>query len=196
MKLVLASGSPRRRQLLGELGWNFIVEPSALKESRVPGESPENMVCRLAETKAADVFSRNRDAFVIGADTVVAIDGRALGKPADEDEAVRMIEMLQGRVHTVMTGVAVLAPDGRKLLSCEKTDVTFRKLSHEEAIAYVAQGESLDKAGAYAIQEKGTLLVESIRGCYFNVVGLPLEALSKMLAELGWTLAEQWRVNR
>ena len=196
MEIVLASGSPRRRQLLGELGWKFNVEPSRLKETSIAGESPENMVCRLAETKAADVFSRRASCWVIGADTVVVIDGRALGKPADSDEAVRMIELLQGRTHTVMTGVAVLAPDGRKLVRCEKTEVVFRQLSAEDARAYVAQGESMDKAGAYAIQEQGTLLVERINGCYFNVVGLPLEALSEMFAELGWPLSEQWRGNR
>ena len=196
MDIMLASGSPRRRQLLGELGWKFQVEPSRLKETAIAGEKPEEMVCRLAETKAADVFSRHGSCWVIGADTIVVIDGRVLGKPCCHEEAVSMIELLQGRTHTVMTGVAVLAPDGRRLVRCGRTEVVFRPLSHEEVRAYVAQGESMDKAGAYAIQERGTLLVERINGCYFNVVGLPLEVLSEMFAELGWPLAEQWRGNK
>ena len=193
MELFLASGSPRRRELLHDLGWSFTVEPARITETEVPGESAENMVRRLAETKAADVCSRHEGCWVIGADTVVVIDGRVLGKPKSREEAVSMICELQGRTHTVMTGVAVFSADGSRLTACEKTDVTFRPMSHDEAEAYVEQGESMDKAGAYAIQERGTLLVTRVNGCYFNVVGLPLERLSEMMAELGWPLASQWR---
>lgn len=192
--IILASGSPRRRALLSELGWRFKVKPAEIKERAVAGESPEAMVLRLAEEKAADVYAKHPSCWVIGADTVVVIDGRALGKPADNADAADMIKELRGRTHTVMTGVALFAPDGRKLTAVEKTDVTFRAMTDDEAAAYVEQGESLDKAGAYAIQDKGTLLVERINGCYFNVVGLPLERLSGMFAELGWTLSEQWRL--
>lgn len=193
INIILASGSPRRRELLRSLGWNFDVEEALIEEKINAGEGPEAMVRRLAESKAAEVYSRHPRSWVIGADTTVVIDGRMLGKPVDCDDAAIMIKMLQGRTHTVMTGVALFAPDGRKLICCEKTDVTFRKLYDTEIAAYVAQGESLDKAGAYAIQERGTLLVEHIEGCYFNVVGLPLERLSKMFAVLGWPLSEQWR---
>lgn len=193
MELFLASGSPRRRELLHDLGWSFTVEPARITETEIPGEGAENMVRRLAETKAADVRSRHDGCWVVGADTVVVIDGHVLGKPKNREEAVSMICELQGRTHTVMTGVAIFAADGNRLVACEKTDVTFRRMSRDEAEAYVAQGESMDKAGAYAIQERGTLLVTRVNGCYFNVVGLPLERLSEMMAELGWPLASQWR---
>ncbi len=192
MNIILASGSPRRRDLIKELGWKFKIEAALVEETSVVGEKPENMVCRLAESKAANVYSRHNSDWVIGADTIVVVDGKILGKPEDEKDAVRMIMQLQGKTHTVMTGVALFAPDGRKLIGVEKTDVTFRQMTETEAMAYVDQGESLDKAGAYAIQGRGTLLVERIKGCYFNVVGLPLERLSSMFSELGWSLSEQW----
>lgn len=192
LNIILASGSPRRRDLIKELGWKFKIEAALVEETSVVGEKPENMVCRLAESKAANVYSRHNSDWVIGADTIVVVDGKILGKPEDEKDAVRMIMQLQGKTHTVMTGVALFAPDGRKLIGVEKTDVTFRQMTDTEATAYVDQGESLDKAGAYAIQGRGTLLVERIKGCYFNVVGLPLERLSSMFSELGWSLSEQW----
>lgn len=150
---------------------------------------------RLAVSKALDVWRRTRANWVIGADTIVVIDGSVLGKPADEGDAKRMVRMLQGRTHTVMTGAAVVRPDGAMLSCVEKTQVTFRSMTEDEAEAYVEQGESMDKAGAYAIQGKGMLLVQRVDGCYFNVVGLPLERLSRMLAELGWPLSEQWRLR-
>lgn len=195
MKLVLASSSPRRQAFLRDLGWDFRIEPSNIDESYILGETPEEMALRLAVSKASDVWRRSRENWVIGADTIVVIDGSVLGKPVDEREAKRMILMLQGRTHTVMTGAAVVRPDGGTLSCVEKTDVTFRGMSEDEAEAYVEQGESMDKAGAYAIQGKGMLLVERVDGCYFNVVGLPLERLSRMLAELGWSLSEQWRLR-
>lgn len=195
MRLVLASSSPRRQAFLRDLGWDFHIEPSNIDESYILGETPEEMALRLAVSKALDVWRRSRENWVIGADTIVVIDGTVLGKPADEEEAKRMIRMLQGRTHTVMTGAAVVRPDGGMLSCVEKTDVTFRSMTEDEAEAYVEQGESMDKAGAYAIQGKGMLLVERVDGCYFNVVGLPLERLSRMLAELGWPLSEQWRLR-
>lgn len=195
MRLVLASSSPRRQAFFRDLGWDFHIEPSAIDESYILGESPEEMALRLAVSKASDVWRRSRANWVIGADTIVVIDGSVLGKPADERDAQRMICMLQGRTHTVMTGAAVFRPDGAMLSCVEKTQVTFRSMTEDEAAAYVEQGESMDKAGAYAIQGKGMLLVERVDGCYFNVVGLPLERLSRMLAELGWPLSEQWRLR-
>jgi septum formation protein len=193
MKIVLASGSPRRRALFSELGWDFVVEKALIDEVKIEGERPADMVCRLAEAKASEVFSRLGANWTVGADTTVVIGREVLGKPRGETEAVKMLSALQGRTHSVLTGVAVIAPDGRRLISYEKTDVTFRPLSSDEVTAYVAKGESPDKAGAYAIQGFGMLLVEKIDGCYFNVVGLPLTRLSKMFSELGWPLAEQWR---
>lgn len=195
MRLVLASSSPRRQAFLRDLGWDFHIEPSDVDESYILGESPEEMALRLAVSKASDVWQRSRENWVIGADTIVVIDGSVLGKPADERKAKRMICMLQGRTHTVMTGAAAIRPDGAMLSCVEKTQVTFRSMTEDDAEAYVEQGESMDKAGAYAIQGKGMLLVERVEGCYFNVVGLPLERLSRMLAELGWPLSEQWRLR-
>lgn len=196
MKLVLASASPRRQAFFRDLGWDFQIEVSEVGETRLAGELPEDMVLRLAEAKAADVWSRlGQEDWVVGADTTVAIGGVILGKPSDARHAVQMIRTLGGRTHDVLTGVAVIRPDGARLSCAEKTEVTFRAMTEAEAEAYVEQGESMDKAGAYAIQGKGMLLVDHIKGCYFNVVGLPLERLSEMLAKLGWPLSEQWRVR-
>ena len=179
--------------LLRELGWNIKVKASSTEESAVPGESPEDMVCRLAHTKALSVNKEFPGSWVIGADTVVATEDQILGKPSGPEDALNMIKMLQGKTHTVLTGVALIAPNGRKLVEAEKTLVKFRPLDEKEISSYVGSGESFDKAGAYAIQGQGMLLVESIEGCYFNVVGLPLMRLSRMFADLGWPLSEQWR---
>lgn len=194
-EIVLASGSPRRRELLAELGWKFSIDSHHGEEVKIEGEPPEKMVMRLSREKASSVAARNQGRWIIGADTVVVIDGKDLGKPTDKEDAVRMVALLSGRTHTVITGVTLLAPDGRSLVRAEKTAVTFRKMSDKEVRDYVARGESMDKAGAYAIQGYGTLLVEKIDGCYCNVVGLPLECLSRMFESLGWPLSEQWRGN-
>lgn len=178
--------------MLRELGWGFNVIVSEISEEHANGELPEELVGRLSGAKAGDVWRRT-GGWVIGADTVVVTEGQILGKPAGFADSVRMIMALQGRAHTVMTGVTAVAPRGNSLTCVEKTEVVFRALTEAEAVAYVQQGESADKAGAYAIQGRGALLVESIKGCYFNVVGLPLQRLSRMLQELGWPLSEQWR---
>lgn len=191
--IILASGSPRRRELLSGLGWEFRVEPSRIKEKKIDGESPDRLVRRLATEKAEEVASRFPDNWVIGADTVVVIGDSVLGKPHSVDEAESMLRLLSGRMHSVFTGVALISPEGRLSAEAEETHVFFRRLSLDEIAAYVACGESMDKAGAYAIQDKGTLLAEKVEGCYFNVVGLPLSLLSGMFAAMGITLAEQWR---
>ena len=179
--------------LLRELGWNINVKVPSTEEYAVPGESPKEMVCRLAHTKALSVNKEFPGSWVIGADTVVATEDQILGKPSGPEDALNMIKMLQGKTHAVLTGVALIAPDGRKMVEAEKTFVKFRPLDEIEITCYVDSGESFDKAGAYAIQGQGMLLVESIEGCYFNVVGLPLMRLSRMFADLGWPLSEQWR---
>lgn len=193
-KIILASGSPRRRELLAGLGWNFEVIPPQVDEKKIDGEPPAELVKRLAEEKASSVASRFLGNWVLGADTVVALEGRILGKPNSEGEAAEMIAELSGRTHSVFTGVALITPDGRKLINAEETRVTFRPLEKEDILAYIALGESMDKAGAYAIQERGTLLAERIDGCYFNVVGLPLFRVSQMFAEMGIALSEQWGI--
>lgn len=190
--LILASGSPRRRAMLTGLGWDFTACPSPAEEEIVPGETPDEAVMRLATDKGRAVARDWPDHIVLAADTVVVLDGQILGKPCDRDEALDMLRALSGRTHRVLTGLALFLGD-RSLVGAETTEVVFRSLPDDALRAYVATGESDDKAGAYGIQGKGALLVSSITGCYFNVVGLPLARLSRMLLELGIDMKQQWR---
>lgn len=186
LRVRLASSSPRRRALLTDLGWGLEVLSPDVDESRCPGEGPAGLCERLARLKAA-ACAADGDLPVVAADTIVVIDGLVLGKPADRREACAMLRRLQGRTHEVMTGLAVSWRG--QLLSCvERTSVTFRPLSEEAVCAYAASGEGDDKAGAYAIQGLGALLVSGIRGDYFNVVGLPLCRLGQMMESLGFCL--------
>lgn len=185
-RIVLASASPRRRALLDDLGLDFAVEPASFDEESVPVTSPVEWAKALADGKALEVARRHPDALVIGADTIVVIDGRILGKPKGPEDAHHMLRTLSGRTHTVYTGVSVRCLDrGWHALEAEGTDVTFGPLSDETIARYVATGEPLDKAGAYGIQGYGATLVKSVHGCYFNVVGLPLYRLARMLARFG-----------
>jgi septum formation protein len=187
--IVLASGSPRRRELLKGLGWDFEVAVSEADESALPGETPEALCVRLAEAKATAVAesrkrSRSRKkALVIGADTIVVVDGEILGKPRDMPESLSMTRRLQGRSHEVLTGLALLWGE-TALRGLERTTVRFRPLDDAALQAYAGTGEGMDKAGAYAVQGKGALLVSSIEGDYFNVVGLPLCRLGLMIEEM------------
>jgi len=187
-RLVLVSTSPRRNALLREAGIPFdAVAPRDVAEDFPPGEPPRETVTRHARAKARSVAADYPGRLLLGADTIVVLEGVVFGKPADEDEARAMLAFLQGRTHTVFTGLAVVDAAGRReLTDAEATDVTMRPLIVEEITAYVATGEPLDKAGAYAIQGRGALLVERIDGDYFNVVGLPLYRLSRMLASFGY----------
>ena len=186
MSIILASQSPRRRQLLGQIGLDhFIVRPARGEEVMDPALSPAQLVEELSRQKAREVAGASDPGdLVIAADTVVAIDGRVLGKPHDREEACAMLSALSGREHTVYTGVTVCRDD-RMLTQHEATQVRFRSLSPREIQAYVDSGEPMDKAGAYGVQELGALLVEGIRGDYFNVVGLPLCRLGQMLSQFG-----------
>lgn len=185
-RIVLASASPRRRELLSDLKLSFEIEPAKFDEASVPVTTPEEWVRAVARAKALEVASRHPDALVIGADTAVLIDGEILGKPRDAAEAQQMLRRLAGRTHRVVTGVAVcLLVRDRELVHVEATDVTFGPLSDEQIARYVATGEPMDKAGAYGIQGFGATLVREVRGCYFNVVGLPLYSLARMLGEFG-----------
>ena len=186
MSIILASQSPRRRQLLGQIGLDhFIVRPARGEEIMDPALSPAQLVEELSRQKAREVAGASAPGdLVIAADTVVAIDGRVLGKPHDREEACAMLSALSGREHTVYTGVTVCRDD-RMLTQHEATQVRFRPLSPREIQAYVDSGEPMDKAGAYGVQELGALLVEGIRGDYFNVVGLPLCRLGQMLSQFG-----------
>lgn len=179
--VVLASGSPRRRELLGQMGvTEFEVLPAQGEESAPEGLTPDKLVEQLALQKAKEVFALRRDCTVIGADTVVVLDGQVLGKPRDEEDAVRMLTALSGRSHEVYTGMAVLS-GGKALTHAECTRVEFRVLTEAEIRAYVATGEPMDKAGAYGIQGKACVFIRGIQGDYYNVVGLPVCALHEML---------------
>ncbi len=185
-EIVLASASPRRRELLAQVGYSFVVEPADVDESVLSGETPVAHTQRLAREKALVAARRAGTGIVLAADTVVVVDGSILGKPSDREDAVRMLTLLSGRGHRVVTGVAVLdAATGRMDVRNSITGVWFRALSAREIAAYVATGEPLDKAGAYGIQERGALLVERLEGCYFNVVGLPLSLVGIMLSGFG-----------
>jgi len=189
--LILASGSPRRRELLARLGLRFVVRPVDVDETPRPEESPLSYVRRLAETKAIDRAESGE--LVLGADTVVVLEERLLGKPTDRDDARRMLRDLSGRDHLVYTGVAAWEPASERL-ECDvaATQVHFADLSEEEIDWYVATGEPLDKAGAYAIQGLGSLLVESITGNHSNVVGLPVPLVYRLVKRLGYDL-KVWR---
>lgn len=184
-RVILASASPRRQELLRLVISDFDVVPSAFDESQVAENlAPADHVLYSSQMKARDVAERYPDSLVIAADTVVVIDGKILGKPADRSDAARMLRMLGGRTHEVYTGVTVRKGQTERSGS-ECTCVTFRELADEMVSRYVSSGEPLDKAGAYAIQGRGTVLVSSIEGCYFNVVGLPLFRLSVLLEDFG-----------
>ena len=185
MAVILASQSPRRKQLLEMLGVEFTVIP-AQGEERIPvGAGPKETVRALSRQKAAAVAAEGHtDDIIIAADTIVWYQNMILGKPRDEQEAARMLSALSGNVHQVYTGVTVRQGD-RELSAAECTDVRFRKLSGKEIDAYIATGEPMDKAGAYGIQGIACLFVEGIDGDYFNVMGLPVCRLGKMLKELG-----------
>ena len=187
MTYVLASKSPRRRELLGQLLGDlpFAVDPAAGPEPDAAGLSPQTAVLRIARAKAEEVAARRGAGdVVIAADTLVYLDGAPLGKPRDETDAARMLRALSGRAHEVLTGVSV-ARAGRFLDRFAETRVTFRRLSEEEIARYIATGEPMDKAGAYGIQGRAGVMIESICGDYYNVVGLPLCTLWEMLRDLG-----------
>ena len=189
--LVLASASPRRRELLGNAGISFTVQAADINETPLAGESPQDCAERLAREKALAVFQSHPQQWVLGADTIVVIDGVILGKPYDAEDAARMLRMLSGRTHTVITGVCLVGPgasgqwsvasEAEALTGSETTLVTFSQLSDDEIRNYVATGEPMDKAGAYAIQGIASRWIPRIEGDYSNVVGLPVALVYRML---------------
>lgn len=183
--LILASSSPRREGLLCQAGFEPVVLPSAVEEGDVSG-SPEDMVLALASRKAeACAASFHNGEVVIGADTVVALDGRVLGKPRSHGEAARMIRMLQGRTHSVYTGVCLIRAGGSRVSFAEKTEVDVAPMTEEEILLYAESDEPMDKAGAYGIQGVFASFIEGIRGDYYNVVGLPLHRVYEALRKMG-----------
>ena len=189
MKLILASSSPRRAEILANAGLPFSVLSSAVDESPYPGEAPAALVQRLANAKADLVTARAvGPAIVLAADTVVVIDDEILGKPSSSEDARRMLQQLSGRTHSVLTGVALVRlPDGERRQFTESTLVHFRPITEEELSSYLATPEPYDKAGAYAIQGQAGRYIPRIEGCYFNVVGLPLSRVLTELKTLAWS---------
>jgi septum formation protein len=183
MTLLLASASPRRAELLRAAGLRFDVQPANADESLHEGETPESYVRRVAEAKARAVLPSAGDRLVLAADTTVVIDSHILAKPRDDADAARMLRMLAGRRHEVMTGVTLARPD-RVFTQVERTRVEFSALSEEEIAWYVASGEPADKAGAYAVQGLASRFVTRVDGSYSNVVGLPVARVYMMLREL------------
>jgi septum formation protein len=177
MELVLASQSPRRSELLRNAGIGFRVQAAGVDETPFPGEAPVDYVRRLARAKAAAVEGE----LVLGADTVVVVDGQILGKPADSADAVRMLRLLSGRAHEVITGICLAGTVAHDI-----TTVFFSRISEEEIRDYVASGEPMDKAGAYAIQGRASCFVERIEGSYSNVVGLPVAMVYRHLRAIDW----------
>ena len=197
MKLILASASPRRRELLTQVGVSFVIEVSDVEEVLDDTLSPELQVQSLALQKAQAVAAQHKDGLVLGADTVVVDAGSLLGKPQNAEEAAEMLRSLSGKWHQVMTAVALVDANDTKheWTSVEITNVKFRDLTEDDIAAYVATGESMDKAGAYGIQGYGALLIERIEGCYNNVVGLPLQLVAKGLRNWGINLYEYKEVQ-
>ncbi len=183
-RVILASQSPRRRELLTLIGIPHEVRPADIDESLLDDESPREHAERLARAKAATVARDNPDAIVIGSDTIVVVDGYVLGKPRDEAHAAEMLTRLSGRSHVVMTAVAVQW-NGRELSGVEEVDVTFRTLNRDEILAYIATREPMDKAGAYGIQGFGATNISRVEGDYFSVMGLPLQRMTRLMSELG-----------
>lgn len=184
--IILASASPRRREILRSVGWPFETLAAAIDESRLPGEEAIAYVERLAREKAEAAARKRPDRLVIGADTVVLVDGQILGKPLDEGDARRMLQLLSGRWHEVLTGVALVrgGESARHIVAHEKTEVRFKPMTETEVNWYVATQEPMDKAGAYAIQGHAALFIEEIRGDYWNVVGLPVQLIYKLAREI------------
>jgi len=189
MKLILASASSRRAEILRDAGLTFSVLTSAVDETPYPGEAPAQLVQRLADAKAELVAARAvGPAIVIAADTAVVLDGQILGKPRSTDDARQMLEQLSGRTHSVLTGVSLIRlPDVERRQFVETTLVHFARLTSDQITRYLATPEPYDKAGAYAIQGHAGRYIPEIEGCYFNVVGLPLAHLLIALRELGWS---------
>lgn len=180
MKLILASASPRRKEILSNMGYEFEVNPSGVEEVVHHHMTPEETATDLARQKAEDIARRYPEDLVMGADTIVVLDGKVLGKPLDNDDAVRMLRALRGREHQVITGVALIQGQKEHCFSVT-TRVWMIDSSEELLSAYVLSGEPQDKAGSYGIQGKGALLVEKIDGDYFNVVGLPIQKIARLL---------------
>jgi septum formation protein len=182
-KLILASGSPRRAEILNAVGWSFEVVTSGIDETRKPAEDPVTYVQRLALEKAEAVGSKRESGLILAADTTVVVDNQLLGQPEDDHDAERMLKLLSGKWHEVLTGVAIKRIGGESNVGIETTRVRFAELSESEIDWYVSTGEPQGKAGAYGIQGSAALFVEEVTGDYFNIVGLPIRLVYEMIRQ-------------
>ena len=184
--IILASASPRKKEILKKTGLKFKVDESDYEEKVDPGLKPHELARFLSREKARDVARRHRDALVIAADTIVLLRGRLFGKPRNEEQAKEMLRALSGKAHSVITGFTIIDTAGKKEISRSvESKVFFKRLSADEIETYIRSGEPLDKAGAYGVQGLGAVIVKRIEGDFFNVVGLPLNALAESLKEFG-----------
>ena len=183
-RLLLASASPRRREILENLGFEFEVLPSNVDESEIPWSDPVESAKLLAEIKAIDAQKTRPRKTIIAADTIVLCEGQVMGKPSSSEDAAEMLGTLSGRMHEVVTGIALITPPNLRIIEAESTKVFFRKLSPEEISRYISTREPFDKAGAYAIQGYASAFIDRIEGDYFNVVGLPVARLFSMFRKL------------
>jgi len=185
-RLILASQSPRRSELLKSMNLSFEILPSQVDEVFRQDRSPAENALSIAEEKARWIYERNKNNFVIGADTIVVLDNKIIGKPADENHARRILNDLSGKEHEVITGVALIDPEGNLYQEAAVSKVKFKTLSNETIDEYIKTGEPMDKAGAYAIQGQGSVLIDSHSGSWSNIVGLPTEVMNKLLSHSGY----------
>ncbi|MBI4652276.1 septum formation protein Maf [Candidatus Desantisbacteria bacterium] len=184
-KIILASASPRRRELMEQYGIEFEVYPASIPEHEISADTPEGEVVKIAFEKAEQIANLHPDDIVIGADTIVVYKDAILGKPENEKDAIKMLKFLSGKTHYVLTGLVIINKSGNVIISdYEKTYVSMRELSLEEIENYVAGREPMDKAGAYAIQGEARDFIIDVQGCFYNVVGLPVNKLKEMLGKL------------
>ncbi len=195
-KLILASRSPRRSELLRSLGLEFEVSPSKVDEITDPEQSPEQNATNIARDKARWVARQNPGSYVLGADTMVVLDQEIIGQPVDEEDACRILSKLVGKRHRVITGVVLITPETEEYETAVVSRVILKSVSENEIQSYIATGEPLDKAGAYAIQGEGAFLVESWEGSYSNIVGLPLKALTDLFQQAGFPVPKKNEDNR
>lgn len=188
-QIILASGSPRRSEIMESVGWKFIKDVPDIDETELPGESPDVYVQRLALTKAETIASRHKGEIVLGADTTVVIDDQIIGKPVDAADATRMLKLLSGNWHQVLTGIAVVQ-NGISRVEFQSTRVKFVEMNEAEIDFLVKCGDPLDKAGAYAVQAQAALFIEGIEGDYWNVVGLPISLVYRLIIEKGRSIVD------
>jgi len=194
-KLILASRSPRRSELLRSLGVEFEVSPSKVEEITDPERSPEQNAVKIARDKALWVAQHNPGSYVLGADTMVVLDQEIIGQPKDEEDACRILSKLAGKQHRVITGVTLITPDAEEYKIAVVSTVFIKSVSEDQIRSYIETGEPLDKAGAYAIQGEGSFLVESWEGSHSNIIGLPLEALTDLFQQAGFPVPQKGESN-